>query len=327
MNLTQEVVAEVLVRHAHGDSSLPQPLRQLCAELFARLEQGLASSSPGLLTRGTRLETWRVVEHLRAKARHDHRCVELIGEIFDAQRPLPPAPSPVAVADPPAAGASPFARPVFRHPTPTQSEAPHSGATGVVRILMLAASSGTAPDLRLDLEERDVKLALRGTKHRDRFSLEKAAAVRISDLQSHLLSFQPHILHFSGHGRQGVCLLEQDSDQESPVSARALANLVQALPVRPGCLVLNSCWSLSMAQTLLEVVDIVIGMKATIGDDAAIQFSVAFYRALASGSDVASAVDLGRNQIELARLGEEATPQLVYQRCDPRRVRFVGGSS
>ncbi len=353
MSLSREIVAEILARYVESDPTLPQPLAQLCSELFERLTRGVPPGNVARLSRGGQLEPWRFAELIRSASGQDPRCAELVEEIVEAQSELPPAPAPSpAVAAPlrpqehlrsapsvPAAGVqfggSNFGNintgPVsggnftFGGAGPAQAPGPEAKpAEPEVRILLLAANPDGTTHLRLDREMREVRNALASARYRDTFLLETAWAVRIGDLQRALLDSRPQILHFSGHGDRGVCIFDADDERPGVVTAGALARLFRALPTRLRCVVLNSCWSLSLAETIAEVVDVVVGMSIPIGDAAAIRFSVSFYRALASGCDVASAVELGRNEIELAGLGEEATPRLVAKRGDPRDLQFAG---
>lgn len=62
-------------------------------------------------------------------------------------------------------------------------------------------------------------------------------------------------------------------------------------------------------------------MGDAVSDAAAISFAVALYRALANDKPLAAAVDLGRNQIDLAQLAEADYPQLQADRVDPTQVR------
>ena len=52
-------------------------------------------------------------------------------------------------------------------------------------------------------------------------------------------------------------------------------------------------------------------MNQNVGDEAAIAFAQALYRALASGTCVQDAFDLGVNQLELLKIPEEHIPTLL----------------
>jgi hypothetical protein len=54
--------------------------------------------------------------------------------------------------------------------------------------------------------------------------------------------------------------------------------------------VLNACFSNAVAESLRNVVDCVVGMAGTIGDDAARSFAVSFYRALGNRRSIGNAI-------------------------------------
>ena len=66
------------------------------------------------------------------------------------------------------------------------------------------------------------------------------------------------------------------------------------------CVVLNACYSEAQAQAIAEAIDCVVGMTSAVGDDAAIEFATAFYRALGYGEIYRRRSTSEPNQIELA---------------------------
>src|SRR5262249_21326989 len=100
----------------------------------------------------------------------------------------------------------------------------------MIKILFLAANPKDTNPLRLDEEVRTIKERLRLADLRDHFVVEQEWAVRVTDLQGHLLRHQPHIVHFSGYGsRAGEILLEDQSGQSKAVSPAALKRLFATL--------------------------------------------------------------------------------------------------
>lgn len=198
-----------------------------------------------------------------------------------------------------------------------------------IRILFLAANPTDTVRLRLDAEVRSIKEALRGSEFRDLFDLEQEWAVRVTDLQRCLLEHEPHVVHFSGHGlaedgagsAHGARIVLEDSQGYSyEVPPDALGNLFELLKDNIRCVVLNACYSGEQARAIAEQIDCVIGMSAAIGDNAAIQFSAAFYQALGFGRDVETAFKLACNQLDLQSMADADTPKLIATRCDPRTV-------
>lgn len=193
-----------------------------------------------------------------------------------------------------------------------------------IKILFLAANPKDTEPLRLGEEVREIDTALLKAKFRDKFEIEQQHAVRVSDLQEHLLRYQPDIVHFSGHGSQArEIILEDNTGESKPVSARALSNLFALLKDNIRCVVLNACYSAGQAQAIAEHIDCVVGMSKAIGDASAIRFAAAFYQALGFGRDVKTAFGLGRNQIDLEGLNEQDTPQLLAVHGKPEEIVFV----
>ena len=151
---------------------------------------------------------------------------------------------------------------------------------------------------------RSIDQALRVAKYRDAFELEQAHAVRVGDLQGLLMRYEPHIVHFSGHGSpEGEIILEDEVGRIQAVSARALTTTFALLKDNIRCVVLNACFSQIQATAIAEHIDCVVGMSTAIGDKAAINFAAAFYQALAYGRDVKTAFGLGCNQIDIVEPG------------------------
>ena len=168
------------------------------------------------------------------------------------------------------------------------------------RVLM---QSGNPPDtekLRLDKEVREIERQIAVAGASTWLELRSKWAVRIDDLQGHLLREKPNILHFSSHGAEsGSIILEDELGLPYSVPNSALARLMKLIEPRPECVVLNCCYSEDQASTIALSVKYVVGTKSSIGDQGAIEFSSAFYRAVAYGESYRNAFDLAVNQLEL----------------------------
>jgi len=209
-------------------------------------------------------------------------------------------------------------------PSKPTSERPQVVQTPLIKILFLGANPSNTTRLRLDQEIRAIDEALRQSEFRDRFDIEQQWAVRVADLQGHLLRHKPGIVHFSGHGSaSSEIVLEDSTGNSQPVPAHALSALFSVLKDNIRCVVLNACYSEEQARAIAEHIDCVIGMSQAVGDLAAINFATAFYQALGFGRDVQTAFDLGCLQIELAGLDEANTPRLLALRRNPREIVFI----
>lgn len=209
--------------------------------------------------------------------------------------------------------------------SPSLPASKEASAPAALRILFLGASPVDAQALRLDAEMRAIDHALHQGEFRDRFELRQHPAARHTDLQTALLRHRPQILHFSGHGEtDGICF-EDETGETRKVQGSVLARILAVFKKQIRCVVLNACYSRDQAETIAKEIDCVIGMSTAIGDRAALQFSSAFYQALAFGSSVEMAFHLGCAQIDLDGLDEGSTPQLIAFKKDPGEVVFVEG--
>lgn len=205
-----------------------------------------------------------------------------------------------------------------------QAASPHKKdrPARTIRILFLSASPNGLTPLRTDREVREIQEALRRSEFRDRFELKQEPAVRISDLQGCLLQHRPDILHFSGHGYQGGAILLEGRDGKLfPLLSEDLAALLSVLKDRTRCVFLNACYSAKEAEPMAGVIASVIARPDTVRDSAAILFSTFFYQALAYGSSVRSAFDLGCLQLRMEGWSDEANPILLAR--GPEEIRFA----
>lgn len=182
----------------------------------------------------------------------------------------------------------------------------------MIKILFLAANPIDSCRLRLDEEVRTIKDRIQASDRRDSFDIVQEWAVRVSDLQRHLLHHKPHILHFSGHaGPSGQIVLEDSSGRSRPVSPDTMKGLFAILKDNLRCVVLNACSSEGQARAIAESVDCAVGMSSAIDDRSAIAFAAGFYQALGHNSSIADAFELGCNQIRLEGLDGGDTPKLI----------------
>ena len=183
-------------------------------------------------------------------------------------------------------------------------------APQTLKILFLAANPVNTPQLRLEQELRDVKIALRQSRYRDQFALQAVSAARINDMRQAMLDIEPQILHFSGHGEGGAIYLEDNAGNALPIGADALANFLTNFP-SVQCVVLNACYSEDLGAALNTTVPFVVGMETAVEDEAAISFAVAFYDVLGAGGTYERAFRLAANALELEGKLAAANPVLV----------------
>jgi GUN4-like/CHAT domain len=180
-------------------------------------------------------------------------------------------------------------------------------------ILLLAANPKGTNSLRLQEEERAIKERLRLARY-DVGTINSAVAARPRDIQQSMLDFRPQIVHFSGHGGGRVGLFfEDETGKEKLISTEALASLFKIFSSQVECVVLNACYSALQAKVISQYIKYVIGMSDSIGDRAAIEFSVGFYIAIGAGESVELAYKLGCNAIQLEGISGHLIPVLFQK--------------
>lgn len=185
-------------------------------------------------------------------------------------------------------------------------------------ILMISTNPKGTNGLRLQEEEREIKERLRFAGY-GKVPISTTVATRPKDIQQEMLYSKPQIVHFSGHGtgEKGL-VFEDENGQVKLVGSDALANLFKIFSKwqkerRLECVILNACYSEFQAKAISQHIDYVIGMSQSIGDRAAIAFSVGFYSAVGAGESIEFAYELGRNAIELEGISEHLTPVLYKE--------------
>lgn len=167
----------------------------------------------------------------------------------------------------------------------------------VKKILILSANPKTTPRLRLDEEVREIEEGLRRAKHRERFAIQSRWAVRYDDLRRALLDIEPHIVHFTGHGKEEGLLVEDEMGFAVLVSSKALSGLFELCKDHVECVILSACHSAPQAVVIKKHIAYVIGMRKEIKDKAAVEFALGFYDALGAGKNVEQAFKFGCNAV------------------------------
>jgi hypothetical protein len=197
-----------------------------------------------------------------------------------------------------------------------------------IKILFLSADPKHLPAdlsrprperLRIDEELRAIWDALRRGDHRDEFDElpEPRAAVRTTDIGTHLRRSDAEILHFSGHGDSGGKLILESASGSGArrVDPEAMRRLFERWN-KDGhirCAVFNACLSNGLAKILVRapaVVPCAVGTLDRVSDEAALAFSTGFYGALANGESLQESFDIGVDEVALEAPGEHKLFQL-----------------
>lgn len=183
--------------------------------------------------------------------------------------------------------------------------------TKKTKILFLSANPMDSNRLRLDKEISQIDKQLQMAQLRNSFELIQKWAISPAELQQVLLDHEPDIVHFSGHGLIDGIVLEGEDGKPKNVSTIALANIFKILAGNISCVILNACYSNNQALAINSHVPHVIGMKKAMPDNAAIAFSVGFYKGIGAGKPIEMAFSLGVNSIELEGCAGSDLPVLL----------------
>mmetsp|Transcript_17915 Transcript_17915/g.29962 ORF Transcript_17915/g.29962 Transcript_17915/m.29962 type:complete len:704 (+) Transcript_17915:95-2206(+) len=103
------------------------------------------------------------------------------------------------------------------------------------------------------------------------------------------------ILHFTGHGEQGVLAFENNFGVLQWVSHQEVSEMCRSLTDKPEVVFLSACFGLTSAQAFVDLgIPHVVSVTADrVLDGASLEFTDAFYSGLFSGKSVAAAFQLG----------------------------------
>ncbi|NUO41182.1 MAG: hypothetical protein HOV82_04005, partial [Streptomyces sp.] len=136
-------------------------------------------------------------------------------------------------------------------------------------VLCLLAGPREASRLQLRHEYRTIEEAARRGRRRV-LDIRLSAATRRRDLIPALIEHKPDVLHFGGHGStDGDLLLEEDDGSVAPVSAKALAAVLDAVG-GVTVAVLNACHLGRYLDVVRPFVGEVIGAPAKLNDEDAL---------------------------------------------------------
>lgn len=168
----------------------------------------------------------------------------------------------------------------------------------MLKILVLTASPPELQTIQAEEEVSAIRHKLKHNEHGPQFDVEICFNATVDDLATKMRSYQPDILHFSGHALKGDLLFEGGgSGQRLP-----RAGLTRLFELQPGglrCIVLNACRTTDLARDLARVIDCTVGILDSIDDEEAINLSKGFYESLAAGESVGHAVELAKNRVQL----------------------------
>ncbi|RRJ97498.1 CHAT domain-containing protein [Opitutaceae bacterium TAV4] len=180
-----------------------------------------------------------------------------------------------------------------------------------ITVLFMASNPLDQTQLRLDEEARAIAETIRKSEHRDAVALVSCWAVRPLDVLQALNEHRPRIVHFSGHGSDQDEIVFQDNQGAAKlVTKEAITQTMAAGSAEIQLVFFNTCYSRNQAEAVVQHVPAAIGMKTSIGDEAARVFAAAFYSAIGFGLSVGRAFAQAKAALMLEGIPEQDTPEL-----------------
>jgi tetratricopeptide (TPR) repeat protein len=194
-----------------------------------------------------------------------------------------------------------------------------------LRVLLVSANPADTELSDLEHERKVIEEALSTLKREDKVKIDYLFGATIRALRSKVREYEPHVIHFMGHGQVNHLLLEDRARAGASLTASSLGIILRnAFSLR--MVVFNACETarppddpgrgLGLAHGLARrKVPATIAMQFGISDEAAQEFVRELYQALAKGQPIDEAVLRGRIRIQNRFTDgmEWATPVLYMQ--------------
>lgn len=177
------------------------------------------------------------------------------------------------------------------------------------RILFLGSNPAQLSPLALTAEFNH--LSREFYNGRDEITLLSRWGISAAELPSLIMDFDPHVLHFSGHGAEtGELVFAREHGGTETADQGVIARVFELVAGSVRCVVLNACYSAEQAKLIAKHVDIVIGMSRELSDSDAFSFTKGFYEALGRGKTIKEAFALAVLQMRLAGATGDDIPVL-----------------
>jgi hypothetical protein len=180
-------------------------------------------------------------------------------------------------------------------------------------VLVLAANPQSTIRLELEREAALIWERLQQGESGRKYLVRIEQGSGVEDVARYLAEYQPTVVHFVGQGSPTGEIMLRNSHQVQPLTPSAFANLFKIKGRQIDCVVLNSCFSVAIADELGKHVGCTIGIDEEI-DDAPTErsFIGEFYRELAVGNGYQGAFDRGCREMQSLQLYD-------------RRPHFISG--
>jgi hypothetical protein len=183
-----------------------------------------------------------------------------------------------------------------------------------MKVLFLSANPKKTERLRFDKEFKEIHDSIACSKARKNVTLQYKNAINIKDIKNSLQMEDPTIVHFSGHGNsKGEIILEDNKGFPNPISPEEFTKIFISTENKIKCVILNCCYSASVAKSIIKIVDCSIGIETDLEDNLAVVFVSAFYLALGENKDLQLAFDFATNEFLLKGGRQNEKPRLFFR--------------
>ena len=195
--------------------------------------------------------------------------------------------------------------------------------TEKIRILVLSSNPWSTGRILVAEEAREISDRIQEGPYRNKFEVHNHGAVRPKDLQRLLLTYEPQIVHFSGHGSKGHrILLNGTNGRAQAVDQQGLKEVFAFYNKHVRLVLLNACFTKTQARLISDVVDYSIGTARPIGDKVSVAFAGAFYQALAFGKSIRDAFRSAKVELALTKMARSRGIELFVRNKINKGDRF-----
>lgn len=175
-----------------------------------------------------------------------------------------------------------------------------------LRLLVVVSSPNGQPELNSEKEIGKIQEVLDPARRKGYLEIQFEEIATLSNICSKIRHFQPHILHYTGHGgklpfsNETYLACEDDDGEVRPLFGDDLRRITQdsdslQLVVLSGCMTAQTQHQDALkgvgTALLQDSLPAVLAMQYSILDESGIEFATKFYEELSKGSSVVEAVN------------------------------------
>jgi hypothetical protein len=139
------------------------------------------------------------------------------------------------------------------------------------------------------------------TTESDNYQIIPVFQSKVTDLTRAIQFFNPHFIHFVGHGsRSDGLYFENDRGEAEPIPVQAIARFFDLANKNIEAVLLNACYSQQQAEAIKQAEPNIqlIATTQQIRNEDALNFSRVFYQSLFSDKNVAQAFEQGKGIVQ-----------------------------